>query len=328
MKKKWISLVLSVFLTVVLLAVLFFNISPSEVLEALSAVSLHFVLLAAVAHLFAYLMRNLLLSLFFRDVNSLGYWYLLCIHFIHNFYVHIVPASLGELSYPILLKKHISINKSLSVIVIVRLITMLVLFAFFVIAVFILFDINSDIGLQSGKLIVAALLFLATVVILIFYKTWLRYLQKIAFFERLIHKISNFLQRLKAEGYKLRKAPFALEALLYSILNIMALAVFYIFILRGIGLRLSVFEVLFVSSINITMMILPIKSIGGFGTTEGAWTLGLILLGIDKTLAIQAAFAIHIFGLINVIVLFGLGFLGRWLIVKKQTHEFLKTTIQ
>ena len=75
-------------------------------------------------------------------------------------------------------------------------------------------------------------------------------------------------------------------------------------------------------------LILPIKSIGGFGTTEGSWAIGLILLGITKKSAIQAGFVIHIFALINVIFLFLIGIIYVYFnkkIKRKNNNEIEKT---
>lgn len=88
-------------------------------------------------------------------------------------------------------------------------------------------------------------------------------------------------------------------------------------------IELNFLEVLFVMSINVAFLVLPVKSIGGFGTTEGAWALGLMVIGVAKETAIGAGFAIHILALLNVVLLFVVGFLWQSL-AKKKKNETLE----
>jgi len=70
---------------------------------------------------------------------------------------------------------------------------------------------------------------------------------------------------------------------------------------------LNFWQAIFISSIGIAFLILPIKSIGGFGTSEGSWAIGMVLLGFNKTTGIQTGFVTHFFALMNVILLFLFG---------------------
>jgi uncharacterized membrane protein YbhN (UPF0104 family) len=65
-------------------------------------------------------------------------------------------------------------------------------------------------------------------------------------------------------------------------------------VLWGVGLKLSVFEMVFLTTSMSLFANLPIHSPGGFGTMESFWTLILIALGVSKGEAIATGFASHL----------------------------------
>ena len=84
------------------------------------------------------------------------------------------------------------------------------------------------------------------------------------------------------------------------------------------GIYLNLLQIVFISSIGIAFIIIPIRSIGGFGTTEGIWTIGMLLLGFDKEIAIQSGFTVHLIVLFNVLIFFLIGLLFKYLINKSR----------
>ena len=86
----------------------------------------------------------------FLHQNQISFFYLLYIHFIQNFYVHIVPASLGEFSFPLLLKKRIDMAKSFSVLVISRIISLALIFLLFLTSGIYLFNFHRIIALRNN----------------------------------------------------------------------------------------------------------------------------------------------------------------------------------
>ena len=72
----------------------------------------------------------------------------------------------------------------------------------------------------------------------------------------------------------------------------------------AMGIDMTFWTVLFASSFAIITTILPVQGIGGFGTMEGGWTIGLMAMGVTKGIAISSGFSYHI------IVLFYIGILG------------------
>jgi len=64
-------------------------------------------------------------------------------------------------------------------------------------------------------------------------------------------------------------------------------------------------------SIQVAILILPIKTFGGFGTSEGSWMIGMMALGIDKKIALETGFTIHIISLLSAFIFFIIGLLGK-----------------
>ena len=66
------------------------------------------------------------------------------------------------------------------------------------------------------------------------------------------------------------------------------------FVLWGVGLKLPLLEMVFITTSMSLFANLPIHSPGAFGTTESFWTLLLIALGVSKSVGIATGFASHL----------------------------------
>lgn len=189
----------------------------------------------------------------------------------------------------------------------------------FLVSLFFLFDILKQIQFELNRPLVFLFLFLIMCMgflIVRFRKIIFEFFIEIRYFKKLQNKILNALKEIKNKIKKLRTPIFFIKVIAISFLSIMGIVMFYIIILYGLNIRLNVFQVIFVSSIGLVFLVLPVKSIGGFGTTEGSWAIGLMLLGFSKEIAIKAGFVIHIFALLNVTILFIIGILFRFLYYK------------
>jgi uncharacterized membrane protein YbhN (UPF0104 family) len=81
-------------------------------------------------------------------------------------------------------------------------------------------------------------------------------------------------------------------------------------LLQAFNTPLSFWGTVFASTLTIVATLLPIGTLGNFGTQEVAWTLGLTLLGVDRDSAITSGFSTHLVGF----ALAGLfGLIGAWL---------------
>lgn len=238
-------------------------------------------------------------------------------HFIHNFYVHTVPASLGELSFPLLLRKMIKPEKSIPVLFVSRLLFLLLTVLFFMIALALNFDLLRDIKVDLNEYSILILLIIPVIFLWIFRGKLLTWLNKNKLFKKIRIKVKETSVNIKEESQRFKSPGFLVAVLGFTILNILALTLTYQFILKGMELHLNLLQIIFISSIGIAFVLLPIKSIGGFGTTEGSWAIGMMLLGFDKNIAIESGFVVHIIALGNVVILFLIGVLIRSIINKK-----------
>lgn len=314
MKSNKISLILSILLTAILLLILFFNIELEEIFEGLKKVQFQYIVLAFFAHLSAYFFRTWSFYLL-TEIKQISFFKLLSIHFVHNFYVHVVPASLGEFSFPILLKKEMKTSESLSILMLSRITTMFFTAILFLVSLIFIFDFNQKINFNFNQsLIIFAIAFLFLSLLFYFRRRIIIQLNKIKILYKIFEKINSFYLTIKSKVLKLKNRATLILFLCSVLISIIATSLFFLLILIGLGLDLNLLQVIFVSSIGVAFIILPIKSIGGFGTTEGAWTIGLMLLSFSKEAAITVGFVVHIYALINVIIILGIGILLKFIL--------------
>ena len=307
MKNKRTTFILSSLFTIILLVILILNVEYKQVIVDLQKVSFNYILPAFIFHFLAYFFRTWSFHLFTKK-GVIKFGTLLNVHLIHNFYVHVIPASLGELSFPLLLKNKLKTSESLSILFISRFVSMLVTVILFIISILIIFDISQFITFDIQKWFLLFFLFISILIVLFyFHRKIISFLKKNKFLRKAIEKGFTLLNTMKNDAVRL-KNPRTLLFFLFSItMSILSIAFFFMFILRGLDIELNLFQILFISSIGVAFILLPIKSIGGFGTTEGAWTIGLMLLGFSKEISISTGFVVHIYALVNVLIFFSIG---------------------
>ena len=111
MNIKNFAILLVTLLFVILIAS---NISWGDIEVSFHSIGIVTFLTCLIIHLMVYLLRCATMAIFLRQ--EVPFFYLISAHLIHNFYLHIVPASAGELSLPIILNKFISKSDFLGVI--------------------------------------------------------------------------------------------------------------------------------------------------------------------------------------------------------------------
>lgn len=314
---KAFNLIASIFFSAFLLVILFRFISLGEIGIAIKRVGLQFICVGFVFHVLANVFRAAVLWMFFQK-EKLSYYEILKTHFVHNFFVHLIPASIGELSFPVLLKKKVPMEKSFSVLLISRLMLMTLTILLFLISIYKLFGFNLFLNFgYSGKILIYSCLAGILLISLVIKSQILSIISRLNMFNVFNEKFRYFIQQINENGKKLFNPLFLCAIVIFSLMSILSIAGYFISILEGLEMEYDLFQVLFVSSIGVATTILPVKSIGGFGTTEGAWAIGLVILGAGKEAAVEAGFVIHLFALLNVSILFfcGLDF------SKKVQHE-------
>lgn len=317
--KKVNSVILSIVFTILILYLLFQYVSLEAIWINITKVSIKFVVIAFFFHLGAYFARGGLLYFFLKDYK-VNYFWILSAHFIQNFFVHLIPASLGELSFPFLIRKRIPYSNSLSSLILTKLIiTLSIVIGFIGSGILIFREKIFYVFQYPWKLVLISVI--SCIVLVLFWfisKAILKYKDSIK--SKLIKKAIDFIIQtflaLKIDLKKIKSPASLILVILLAISSIVFISMFYLYILKGLNVELNIVEIVFISSIGIAFMILPLKSIGGFGTTEGSWAIGMILLGFPERIGILSGFVIHIYALINVIIIFLLGAIGKWLIFR------------
>lgn len=233
-----------------------------------------------------------------RPINFLSLFKITSLGIIAN---QILPARTGELSYPYLFKKvfGFQLGQGAVVLIIARILDLFSIIILWLLSVFLVIN-NQEIAIKllfSGLII---LLLVLTVLLLLFFAGL-----------KILKLIKKIIILLKIQNYKFSNYLYnGLQVIINNLLTIKSSGMFFLSVLfsfliwismycltytivRSLGLGLSFFEGVFVSTFPLITSVLPIHGLVGFGTTEGAWTIGMLLLGEPKGLAISSGFGLH-----------------------------------
>ena len=108
---------LTVAITLVCIYIILVNVDTERLSRTFRTIPWYVFTASLSVHFLAYIFRALVF-LKLLEKEKLGFRFVLLNHCIHNFYVHVVPASLGELSFPYLLRNRVSQGKSLLAVVV------------------------------------------------------------------------------------------------------------------------------------------------------------------------------------------------------------------
>ena len=301
--KKSSKLILSLVVTVVLLAILISQIELSEVIRVISAIPPEYVILG----FFLYLSFNLFRALRFRHLldYKIGLGDLFPIVLVHTLSLNTLPARAGELAYPYMTKKRgIKTGESIASLLMARFFDMMSLSVIFLLSVFFIGDVPPVIlGLLYGISIIMFLLIMALAFIFYYGKNCIKVfrrvsgrlkLRRFSFFRWILKKVREVVNGFSV----IRIRRKLLGTALFSAAIWLTASVFYWVLLRGIGVDLSIFAIIISITFVLFSSFLPVQGIAGFGTIEGAWTLAFMAFGIPKEVAIASGFSLHIIRLL------------------------------
>jgi len=289
-----------VFLGSISLLVIFFFIQKIEIRELFNII-ISFKWENAIISLFLYLVNYLIrlkrLMIVFNGNNWLRWFQFIGIFQLIN---RTLPFRSGEVVFPILLKRMFNIKyiESISKLITVRLFDVLTLLLVFLATV-------SWIGFGKQIYILLIILLIFLLFTLLFYnkkgiigfiyniyiKMFSHHNEKLA-----IRIKSNMIEALKIDRFQL----FSLFVLSIfdKIINFGCIVI----IVYGLGFNIILDKLLVAIGLSGFSEILPINSLGNFGSLELGWVGALVYLGIDIETGIQSGFAFHLviysFGLI------------------------------
>jgi len=223
---------------------------------------------------------------------------------------NIVPSRIGEFSYIYLVKKlhGIFAGESITTLMISRVFDFIIISLLFFISVksiCYLPDMVSEVIWFVALFTVSVLLLL--VGLLLFKNKLLSAIKKIIDLLNLDRfNMVNYLSRLTKEILKafdaIRSKKIILLSFLYSFLIWLFAYLLSYVLLHGLGIYISIWQAVVISTLPLFSVLLPIQGVGGFGTLEGAWIIGLVSFGIPLKTAIITGFGIHIISLLYILI--------------------------
>ena len=293
-------------ITIVLVLAILKNISLDSTWQSLKQIGFGTLLVCFGLHFIVFVFRSLPMKLLLVQVPFLK---LLNAHLIHNFYLQIVPASLGELTLPELLKAYVNRTKTLSGLLVARLHSIALVGLIFFASILLLFRDFHFLHLEYKKIytyLLVGLVVLIFLAILVFKSK-----KHNAIVSRLKDRLSLVFNEVKDVVIRSMLPRTLIVITGSNMLYLLFMALFYKVLLVRIGVELGVIQILFIMTIQVAILLLPIKSFGGFGTTEGSWMLGMMALGIERSVALETGFIIHIVALLSAFVFFIIGLIFR-----------------
>jgi len=221
---------------------------------------------------------------------------------VHNFINKVLPARIGELAFPLLMRRYLKVDgkRAFSVLVLTRLAD------FYVIAVAfsVVYTLQRDL-LSRWKLywLPVALVWLWLIVIPLvllregFWTPWLSHLERVPL-PGPVDRARGFLFSLWCDLRAVLRPGVRLQALarvmLFSVLVWLLLYCVFVALGRAMGLDLTLGQLLFGATIAIFGTILPIGGVGHFGGLETGWTLALLMVGASRSEAVATAIVISV----------------------------------
>ncbi len=220
----------------------------------------------------------------------------------HTLLNNVLPARLGELTYIYYLKKlgQVSVLTGTATLLIARFYDLLALILCFSLG---LLWVWTQIQVSLIKFLIAFVIMVPLFLgILIHFFSSTGYARFALGVRRVFNlrsasldKILDLGQKLVDEMSKIAHGSKRPVLFLFSIGIWLVKNFAFLCILWGVGFNIFTWNnMLFGSAFSELTTVLPIHGLAGFGTVEGGWTLGFLLLGLPKELVISSGFAFHI----------------------------------
>lgn len=321
MKKK----ILSVLITLVLVAVLLQKLDFNRAVRMIGTPDLAHIILITLAYGLYLVLTNIRAKILIHS-QRIGFLDLLSITGLHNMYNRVLPFRTGEISYVYLLKKNedLPAAEGAATLIVARIFDYIMISFMFLASTFFLYNSLSA-NIKTVTLIMSSFLLISLGIL--FYLTLLGDramtvmesifdkfgLLKIKLFDKILIKgretVGSFRVISSRKTYLLTFiASFALWLNMFFI---------HQSVLIVMGIEIGVLSVVIGSTFAVLTNVLPIHGVAGFGTIETGWTIGYMMLGFDKDIAISSAFLVHLF-ILFCALFYGLLSYGYQAILKKQ----------
>lgn len=308
-----IALVLSVLFVWLLLR----EIENKEIWDILRGIDGVLALAALGIYMLIYLSRALRFNSLFKRPIALSK--MLTITCLHTMITTIMPARMGELSYPYLLQKQgVKYAESLSTLIAGRLFDLVAVGVWFAamlpflhpVPTLTLSMLYTLLGMVTVAFLVLGTLILWKLQIKVLIETlrgWLglrdnRWLSKL---QQLGGEVLDTIKSYSRRGV-------LCKLIIHSLLQWLLMFLFSFTILLALGMEVTIPQSFVGSALAMVVFLVPFQGMLGFGTTEAVWVLMFIALGFPKEQLIPLAFAAHIVSLLctGVMGVYGLSRMG------------------
>lgn len=307
---KTASLILSILLIGFLLSLI--DVGP--LVEKIKNIDLRYYLIALGLYCGGYIVRALRVKIFFAKETTFKFLIFISVQ---QFLNRVLPLRMGEFFFPILLKKMFTIDYSngLGKLFLIRIMDMLSIVVTFLL---LSFAVGNKIEFSLKIFSVAALILLVVGLlmlpkILILITDWLKarktqnnFMVKVGDF---INNTSNALSIGQAKYYQLFLLSVADKFINFLVAYM---------IMLGLGYNLSLFLLACAFTLSGFTEILPVNSIGSFGTTELGWAGALIYFGQATDVSVSSGLGFNIISFSFTLLLGVIGFIVLQLFYSKQ----------
>ncbi|MDG6249463.1 lysylphosphatidylglycerol synthase transmembrane domain-containing protein [Methanocalculus sp.] len=316
MNRKALIKSITIIVTFIILTVLLSQVRLGDIVNTLISMDPLFLFGGFILYIVSYVLRSYRFHfLLNREVSIRDLFPIVCVHNMAN---NILPARTGELSYVYLLKKqhNMRAGQGVATLLVARIFDLLAVIVFFVSSL-LLIDMLPD-EIINTALIAAVIFFTLSIsVVFFFYLPWRikstekdpRYKSHYPenpFLLKISGKISEILNYILEIRQGNKKN--ILYVAIISIFIWFFLYLFYFFSACAMHIDTGFLPTIFAASFVVFTMILPIQGMAGFGTVEGGWAFGFILIGISEITAISSAFGFHAITLLFTIIAGSFGY--------------------
>ncbi len=309
---QWLVVAVS---TIAVVGLLYAFVDPAILSSLLKELSIAEIASLAGVYSGAMILRIVRIRLSFSSGSAPSFPQISYASVIHQFLNHIVPARLGEISLPLLLKQRnqVPITQSVAMLLVLRLFDLIVLMLFGLVAIALL--IQNQIGSDLNKYLTATAI---GGVLLLVCLLWYGFVYR--FKLEAPDQSQASPGRIAALSYKIR--AFAAEvqkelrsnwsplkhAVVFSfscLIWITLLAFFHAF-LHFANHDVAYWQTLVGSTFASLTQLLPVNSLGSIGTLEAGWSAGFYLTGIPIQTGVATGFLMHTLVILYLVLVAGL----------------------
>ena len=297
-KNQLIKIAVSFLLAFLILYFFISNAQIGEIIKIISNVNFLFLLMAFILFYFVLVIKSLRWKIFLKNAGfNEKFSSIIEVYFLGQFINTLLPARLGDFYKSYLMRKNFKISgsKALGTVFIDRLFDITLTIILFVLSAFAIFgkNIPSEIKKSIGLLSLLVFLILLSLVILIKKKEFI--------FIFIPKRFKRFFKNFQSAAYRsLNLKTFPTISLLTLIAWSCEFAILYL-ITRSIGLNLSIYLVMFIVIATYAIMIIPITP-SGLGFVEAGIAGILLLVGVDKNIAISVALINNLISYLNQLI--------------------------